>query len=76
MLYEIRFKNPEIKKLFEDFETCDAEKFIYYLKVLQPGKKWTDKKLSYWFKNGQPIEEYYQNLLDRQLKIVQPVKKG
>jgi hypothetical protein len=45
-----RFINPEIKALFNKFETCDLDKFIYYLKKLQPEKKnWTNAKLNYWF---------------------------
>jgi len=47
-----RFLNPEIVSLFNKFETCSKEEFIYYLKELQPEKKnWTDAKLNYWFKN-------------------------
>jgi len=63
-----RFKNPEIKKLFEDFETCNNDKFIYYLKVLQPGKKWTEKKINYWFKDGQPIRGILSKLLGMSVK--------
>ena len=40
----------EIKELFDKFETCNNEQFIYYLKELQPEKKnWTNAKLNYWF---------------------------
>lgn len=45
-----RFLNPEIKALFDKFEKCNLEQFIYYLKELQPEKKdWTVAKLYYWF---------------------------
>lgn len=63
-----RFYNPEIKALFDEFETCDREKFIYYLKKLQPGKKWTDAKLEYWFKNGEPIRGILAKLLGGAVK--------
>jgi len=47
-----RFLNPEIVALFNTFETCNKEEFIYYLKELQPEKKdWTQAKLNYWFKS-------------------------
>ena len=47
-----RFSNPEIVALFNKFETCNKEEFIYYLKELQPEKKdWTEAKLNYWFKS-------------------------
>ena len=45
-----RFENPEIKDLFDSFNTCTEEQFINYLKLFQPNKKWTEAKLNYWFK--------------------------
>ena len=50
-----RFENKKIKDLFDDFDSSDKEKFLYYLKKLQPEKSWTDAKLNYWFKAGKPI---------------------
>lgn len=52
-----RFNDSEVKKLFDVFEVCDEDTFIYYLKVLQPTKKWNKVKLDYWFKfiNGEKI---------------------
>ena len=50
-----RFENKKIKALFDDFDSADKEKFLYFLKKLQPEKSWTDKKLNYWFKAEAPI---------------------
>ena len=51
-----RFKHPKMKKLFEDFKTCDNDQFLIYLKLLQPDKKdWTKAKEEYWFDKQQPI---------------------
>jgi|TARA_B110000285_G_scaffold195540_1_gene225874 hypothetical protein len=46
-----RFRDVEVKRLFETFESLanDGDGFIVYLQKLQPGKKWTDNKLYYWF---------------------------
>lgn len=47
-----RFINSKIQNLFDKFETCNKEEFIYYLKALQPEKKnWTPAKTNYWFKS-------------------------
>ena len=46
-----RFLNPEIVDIFNKFETCHKEEFIYYLKELQPEKTWTEAKLNYWFRS-------------------------
>ena len=72
MLYQDRFNNNEVKLLFDDFETCDHEKFIYYLKELQPKKKWTDAKLNYWFKEidgeKKPIRGILSKLVGNSVK--------
>ena len=60
-----RFNDPEVKQLFDDFEICDNEKFIYYLKKLQPGKKWTQAKLDYWFKNINGKKEPIRGILGK-----------
>jgi len=59
-----RFVNPEIKRLFRDFETCNKEKFIEYLRILQPEKKPTN----YWFKNGEPIRGILSKLVGNSVK--------
>ena len=70
-----RFKNPEIKELFNDFESCDNDKFIYYLKELQPNKNWTEKKLNYWFKDGEPIRGILSKLVGTSVKNTPTGKK-
>ncbi len=53
---KIRFPQQKMQALLEDMRTCSKEKFIYYLKVLQPGKKdWTPRKENFWLSNGKPI---------------------
>ena len=52
---KMRFKNEKMKRLFEDFKVCDSDRFIFYLKLLQPGKKFTEKKEKYWFSGDEPI---------------------
>lgn len=74
-----RFNNKEVKLLFDDFEICDNEKFIYYLKELQPNKKWTDAKLNYWFKviNGEkkPIRGILSKLVGNSVKDTPTAKQ-
>lgn len=74
-----RYNDPEIKKLIESFETCDNEKFIYYLKILQPGKKWTEAKINYWFKNidgkKEPIRGVLAKLVGGAVKDTPLMKK-
>lgn len=41
--------------LFAKFQTCNSEEFIHYIKLLQPGKKWTSLKEKYWFNKTEPI---------------------
>ena len=50
-----RFNSDKMKDLFEDFKTCDSEKFVFYLKLLQPDKQFTKKKEQYWFVEDEPI---------------------
>ena len=51
-----RFANLKMKELFEDFKNCDNKKFIFYLKLLQPGKQIdTIAKERYWFNGDEPI---------------------
>ena len=47
-----RFLNPEIVALFNKFETCHKEEFLYYLKELQP---------DFWCKGG----DYDENSLNK-----------
>ena len=74
-----RYNDPEVKKLIESFETCDNEKFIYYLKILQPGKKWTEAKINYWFKNidgkKEPIRGVLAKLVGGAVKDTPLMKK-
>ena len=67
-----RFNDLEIKLLFDEFEKCDNQKFIYYLKKLQPKKKWTDAKLNYWFKEidgeKKPIRGILSKLVGNSIK--------
>lgn len=74
-----RFNNNEVKLLFDDFETCDHEKFIYYLKELQPKKKWTDAKLNYWFKEidgeKKPIRGILSKLVGNSVKDTPTTKQ-
>ena len=50
-----RFSHPKMIELFEDFKTCDNNKFISYLKMLQPAKKFNEAKEKYWFNGEEPI---------------------
>jgi hypothetical protein len=70
-----RFGNLEIKKLFDEFASCNKVKFLYYLQKLQPGKKWTDGKLNYWFKNGKPINGILSKLAGASVKDTPTGKK-
>lgn len=45
-----RFQNIELQQLFDEINVCNIDKFIYYLKILQPEKKWSDKQLNYWIR--------------------------
>ena len=75
-----RFQNKEIINLFDDFKKCDNDKFIYYLKLLQPEKKWSEKKLNYWFRidkdgNKYPIRGILAKLLGTSVKDTPVGKK-
>jgi hypothetical protein len=74
-----RFNDPEVKELLDDFAICDKDKFIFYLKILQPGKKWTQAKLDYWFKtiNGkkEPIRGILAKLVGGAVKGTPAMKK-
>ena len=50
-----RFTNVKILRMMDDFLVCEKEKFIFYLKMLQPGKEFTEKKTMFWFSAGEPI---------------------
>ena len=63
-----RFKNIEIKLLFDEFEKCNNQQFIYYLKKLQPEKKWSKLQLNYWFYNQQPIRGILAKLVGNCVK--------
>ena len=70
-----RFKHPKMKQLFEDFKTCSNEKFLEYLKILQPEKegKWTPLKEKYWFtKDGDGNNEPIRGILAKLVgKVIQ-----
>lgn len=44
-----RFPQKALKGLFAQLRVCDSATFLEWLQILQPGKKWTPQKLSYWF---------------------------
>ena len=51
-----RFPQQVMKDLFVRLKSCDRETFLEWLQFLQPIKKWTPKKLAYWFTpDGEPI---------------------
>lgn len=50
-----RFPQPEMQALFDKLKGCDEQTFMEWLKLLQPGKKWTEKKERYWFYDDEPI---------------------
>lgn len=59
-----RFPQPAMKAIFEKLKSCDRETFLEWLQLLQPGKKWTPAKLSYWFTpDGEPIRGILAQLL-------------
>lgn len=59
-----RFPQQPMKDLFDSLKSCDGETFIKWLQILQPGKKWTDAKLKYWFTpDGEPIRGILAQLL-------------
>ena len=74
-----RYNDPQVKELIESFETCDNDKFIYYLKKLQPGKEWTEAKINYWFKNidgrKEPIRGILAKLVGGAVKNTSLMKK-
>ena len=71
-----RFMDKEVKGLFETFETVDTDNFIKYLMVLQPNKKdWTEAKLKYWMKNGEPIKGILSQLVGTSVKDTAAGKK-
>jgi hypothetical protein len=59
-----RFPQQVMKDLFVRLKSCDRETFLEWLQLLQPGKKWTPKKLVYWFTpDGKPIHGILAQLL-------------
>lgn len=75
-----RFQNPEILQLFDEINTCTIEKFIYYLKILQPEKKWSDKQLNYWIRTNsdgtkEPIRGILAKLIGTSVKDTPTGKK-
>ena len=55
--YYTKFKECiAAKRLFDHFDTCSKADFVTMLQQLQPGKKFTPAKISYWFDpDGSPI---------------------
>lgn len=74
-----RFLDVEVKELFETFEslTNDKDKFIMYLKELQPEKKkWTQRQLDWWVDSkGVPITGILSKLLGGSVKPGRTGKK-
>ena len=59
-----RFPQQTVKELFTELRNCDRETFLEWLQILQPDKKWTPKKLAYWFTpDGEPIRGILAQLL-------------
>ena len=59
-----RFPHQAMKDLFTELKNCERETFLEWLQILQPGKKWTEKKLAYWFTpDGEPIRGILAQLL-------------
>ena len=59
-----RFPQQVMKDLFVRLKSCDRETFLEWLQFLQPIKKWTPKKLAYWFTpDGEPIRGILAQLL-------------
>jgi hypothetical protein len=59
-----RFPQQTVKELFTELKNCERETFLEWLQILQPGKKWTEKKLAYWFTpDGEPIRGILAQLL-------------
>ena len=59
-----RFPQQAMKDLFESLKNCDKKTFLEWLQILQPDKKWTEKKLKYWFTPmGEPIRGILAQLL-------------
>ena len=58
-----RFLDEKVLDLFVHFEECDRETFVEYLKRLQPNKAWTDSKVNYWMRNGEPIRGILSQLV-------------
>ena len=59
-----RFPQQVMKDLFVRLKSCDRETFLEWLQLLQPIKKWTPKKLAYWFTpDGEPIRGILAQLL-------------
>ena len=59
-----RFPQQAMKDLFESLKNCDTKTFLEWLRILQPGKKWTPAKLKYWFTpDGEPIRGILAQLL-------------
>ena len=59
-----RFTQQAMIGLFTELRSCGRETFLEWLKILQPGKKWTPAKLAYWFTpDGEPIRGILAQLL-------------
>lgn len=71
-----RFDDNEVHRMFSNFETCDKERFEDYLKQLQPDKKdWTDRKLKYWTRDGEPIRGILSQLVGSSVRDTASGKK-
>ena len=54
--YAVALQGDSAKKLFRRWTKCTKEEFLATLQQLQPAKKnWTDAKLAYWTRDGEPI---------------------
>lgn len=68
-----RFYHPKMKDLFEEFKTCDNHKFIFFLKLFQPDKKFNEWKERYWFNGDEPIRGILAKLVGA--IVVKPDRK-
>ena len=54
--YAVAVRGDSVKKLFKHWLKCSKEEFVAVLQRLQPDKKnWTEAKLKYWLRDGEPI---------------------
>jgi len=71
-----RFEDKEMFALFDKFEECSVEEFQEFLKKLQPNKKdWTEGKLNYWMRDGEPIRGILSQLVGSSVRDTSVGKK-